>query len=84
MNFVSLLGISAAILTTISLLPQVLKTIKTKKTKDISLGMYTIYCLGLLLWLIYGFLINDLPLILANSITFLLSLCILVLKIKFG
>jgi len=83
MEATQIIGIIAAILTTISFLPQAIKAIKTKDTKGISLTMYTLFFLGVTLWLIYGVLMKDLPIILANSITFLLSGTILILKVKY-
>jgi len=79
-----LLGFIAATLTTISFLPQAIKAWKTKSTKDISLPMYVIFVIGIFLWLIYGFAINSPPLMLANSITLIIGLFILYLKIRYG
>jgi len=84
MDFVTLIGLIAASLTTGSFLPQAIQTWKTKRTKDISLPMYATFTLGISLWLIYGLFVNSLPLIFANTITLILSTCILVLKIKHG
>lgn len=83
MNWVSLLGYLAALCTTISYLPQAIKTIKTRQTKDLSLGMYFLVSIGLLLWFAYGIFIKDLPMILANGITMLFTVTILVLKLKY-
>ena len=77
-------GYSAACLTTVAFLPQVIKTIRSRKTDEISLVMYILFCTGVLCWLIYGVLIADIPLIIANGITLLLALVILCLKIKCG
>jgi len=77
-------GYSAACLTTIAFLPQVVKTIRSRKTDEISLIMYILFCIGVLCWLIYGVLTSDMPLIIANGITLLLALVVLCLKIKFG
>ncbi len=79
---VTYLGFLAAILTTVAFLPQVFKTLKTKKTKDISLIMYILLTVGTLLWGLYGILNHDIPLILANVITFISSISILILKVK--
>lgn len=79
-----LLGFIAATLTTISFIPQLMKIIKTKETKDISLLMYIVLALGILLWLIYGFLIFAFPVIIANGVVLILALVIIVLKIKYG
>jgi len=80
---ITIIGLSAATLTTISFIPQVMKVWKTKKTKDISLRMYIIFCIGMSLWLIYGIMLKELPIILANSITIVLGLIILFFKIKY-
>lgn len=81
MNWITLLGISAGVLTTISFLPQVIKTWKTKHTKDISLSMYSIFVVGVLLWLVYGIVRQDIPIILANSVTVLLAGFVLIMKL---
>ncbi|MGM0509104.1 MAG: SemiSWEET transporter [Fusobacteriota bacterium] len=82
MAFASSIGFFAAFCTTISFLPQAIKTIKTKDTSGISLGMYVIFTTGVLAWLVYGLMVRDFPLIAANFITFLFSSTILILKIK--
>ena len=84
MPWITIIGLLAAACTTIAFLPQVIKTVKTKKTKDISLLMYIILTTGILLWVVYGLLTIDLPIILANSITFVLALIVLMLKIIHG
>jgi len=83
MGLVILLGLVAAICTTISFLPQAIKTIKLKHTKDLSLGMYAILTTGIFLWLIYGILIKDIPVVLANGITLIFTTTILFLIIKY-
>jgi len=77
------IGFFAAFCTTIAFFPQALKVWKTKSTKDISLYMFIIFTVGVLSWLIYGISITDLPLILANAITLIFSLFILIYKIKY-
>ena len=79
----SYIGFFAAFCTTIAFLPQAIKVFKSKSTKDISLYMFIIFTVGVLSWLIYGFVINDMPIILANAVTLILSLFILVYKIKY-
>ena len=64
---VKIIGLAAAGCTTLSFLPQAIKTIKTKQTEDLSLGMYSFFTLGVSLWLTYGIIIKDLPVILANK-----------------
>lgn len=77
----SFIGYFAAFLTTVSFLPQVLLVVLTKRTRDISRNMYLVLTLGVFLWLVYGFMKSDLPIILANSITLLFTLTILVIKV---
>ncbi|PIR76406.1 MAG: hypothetical protein COU32_02215 [Candidatus Magasanikbacteria bacterium CG10_big_fil_rev_8_21_14_0_10_42_10] len=83
MDIVPIIGLLAATGTTISFLPQAIKTIKTKETKDLSLGMYTVLTTGVFLWLVYGIIIKDLPLIAANAVTFMFTSTILILIIKY-
>jgi MtN3 and saliva related transmembrane protein len=83
MSTTTLLGFIAATLTTISFVPQALKIIKTKNTAAISLGMYIVFNIGILGWLVYGILLNELPIIIANAITIVLTLTILGYKVKY-
>jgi MtN3 and saliva related transmembrane protein len=78
------LGFIAGLFTTISFLPQAWQVWKTQSVKDISLGMYVIFTTGVGLWLVYGIILNSLPLILSNADTFTLAALILVLKIWLG
>ena len=78
-----IIGLAAAILTTSAFLPQVIRVVKTHSTKDISLAMFIIFCIGIFLWLIYGILIKDVPIIIANAATFVLAGIILVYKVRF-
>lgn len=78
------IGFIAAILTTSSFAPQALKTIRTRNTSSISLGMYIIFNLGVTCWLIYGITISDYPIIFANAITLIFTGTILTLKLKYG
>lgn len=84
MDTASLIGSTAATLTTTAFIPQVWKVWHTKHTADISLGMYTLFTLGVALWLGYGILLASWPIIIANSITLLLAGAVLVMKLKFG
>lgn len=81
---IQVLGLIAGAFTTISFVPQVMQILKTRNTKGISLPMYMIFISGILLWLIYGLLIQEPPVYIANAITFVLSLSILMMKIKYG
>ncbi len=82
-NWITLIGLVAATFTTIAFVPQAIKTIRTRNTRDLSLAMYIILSTGVILWLIYGIFINDLPVILANAITSVFIISILILKIKY-
>ena len=73
----------AAVLTTASFLPQVWHSFKTRDVSGISLGMYSVFTVGIALWLVYGLLIGAWPLILANGITLVFALAILVMKLRF-
>ena len=84
MNLVTLLGLIAATLTTVAYIPQAVKIIRTRHTKDLSIWMYVLLNIGISLWLIYGFLLRDPALLLANSVTLILTSIILTLKIKNG
>tara|TARA_B100002051_G_scaffold236081_1_gene236916 strand:+ start:320 stop:583 length:264 start_codon:yes stop_codon:yes gene_type:complete len=84
LNFIlKYIGFLAAFCTTVAFFPQAVKVWKTKSTKDISLYMFIIFTAGVFSWLIYGITISDIPIILANAVTFILSLFILVYKIKY-
>ncbi len=78
----NLIGYIAAACTTIAFVPQAFKVYKTKRTNDISLGMFTLTTVGVLLWFFYGIMIWSLPVMAANFVTFLLSLYIFIMKIK--
>ena len=83
MDSVTALGLVAATLTTSSFIPQVAKVWRTKSADDLSYGMFGFYSVGIWLWLVYGLLLRDLPLIVANGITFVLSMTILLLKLRY-
>ncbi len=83
MNPITMIGLFAAACTTSAFLPQAIKTIRTRQTRDLSLRMYLLQITGNLSWLTYGLLSKNLPIILADSITSLLVLIILTLKIKY-
>ncbi|HYN53547.1 MAG TPA: SemiSWEET transporter [Methylotenera sp.] len=81
MNTTNLIGYFAAFLTTAAFLPQALHSWKTRDLSGISLPMYSMFSLGVLCWLIYGLMIVSWPIIVANSITFLLAFAVLMLKV---
>ena len=82
MDYVTLIGIIAATLTTGASLPQLIKSFKTKQTEDLSYYMYLLLTIGIFLWLIYGILDKDIPLIYANIFAMLIVYPIFFLKIK--
>jgi MtN3 and saliva related transmembrane protein len=83
MDIVQFLGLAAGALTTASFFPQVIKTWKSRSAKDLSLGMFSLFCTGVLLWLIYGIIVNDIPVIAANSLTLMLASTLLFFKLRF-
>ena len=82
MTISSLVGISAAFLTTIAFVPQVLRVMRTRDTHAISLWMYLLFSTGLVLWLVYGIMLSLWPVILANCVTLLLSLVVIYFKVR--
>jgi MtN3 and saliva related transmembrane protein len=76
-----LIGYAAGTLTTVSFFPQAIMTIKTRDTSSLSLGMYGLFTLGVLCWLIYGIYLVDYAIIISNAITLALATCILAFKV---
>lgn len=83
-DYAEIIGFAAAAGTTIAFLPQAIKTWKTRRTKDLSLGLFSLLTMGVFLWLVYGILINSWPIILANFFTFILASAILIFKLRYG
>ncbi|HEY7743766.1 MAG TPA: SemiSWEET transporter [Burkholderiales bacterium] len=83
MNPTELIGYTAAVLTTIAFIPQVLHIWRLRSAHGISLGMYTVFTSGVALWLVYGWLLEAWPIIAANVITLTLALAILAMKIRY-
>ena len=81
---VDIFGYFAAILTTSAFLPQLIKTLKTKKAEDVSLTTLIMFIVGVLSWIIYGYKISSTPILIANLITLILNLLILISKIYFS
>ena len=79
-----IIGIIAGCCTTASFVPQVVRTWRTRSVDDISLKMYALLCVGVILWLVYGVLVNSLSVILANAVTLMLAAAVLLMKIRFG
>jgi MtN3 and saliva related transmembrane protein len=82
-KLIDLVGWIAGTLTTIAFFPQLLKTWTTKSAKDVSLVMMVTFCVGIFLWLVYGLAIDAMPVVVTNSVTLILALLILILKIKY-
>ena len=76
-------GFAAAFLTSVSFIPQAVMTIRTKNTSGISRGMYSMFTVGVALWLVYGLALGSWPMILANTVTLVLSATILGLKLRY-
>ena len=83
MNWIEALGFFAAFCTTLSFLPQNIKTIKTKDTSGLSLYMLLLFFIGVGCWFFYGYVISNYPLIIANGLTLFLSDIILIMKLKY-
>ena len=83
MLLTDLIGYFAAILTSVSFVPQVFHTLRSRDVRGISLGMYSVFTTGVACWLIYGLVIGAWPIVVANGVTFLLASAILVMKLRF-
>ncbi|HMI06854.1 MAG TPA: SemiSWEET transporter [Flavobacterium sp.] len=81
MNYIQILGLSAALFTTVSNIPQALKIIKTKETKSVSTSSYVALLFGLVLWVVYGFMRDDLPIIISNIISAVITAVVLFLNL---
>ena len=82
-NSIDVIGYVAATCTTLSFLPQLFRVVKLKSARDISLGMFLIFSVGTALWLTYGLLSHSKPVTVANAVTFLLSVSILWMKLRY-
>ena len=81
---IEIFGYIAAVLTTAAFLPQLIKTLKTKKADDVSLITLIMFIIGVMCWIIYGYKISSIPILIANLITLILNLLILISKIYFS
>jgi len=79
----TIIGIIAGTLTTIAFLPQVIKIYKMKDAKELSMTTFFIFSAGVLFWLVYGILVSELPIILANGVTLILAISIIAMKLKY-
>ena len=83
MQLSEMIGYAAAVLTTSSFVPQAVHTFKTKDVRGISLTMYSIFVVGISLWLVYGLLLDAWPIVIANTVTLTLAVAILAMKLKY-
>ena len=77
-------GSIAAFLTTVSFVPQVWQSFRTRDLSGVSLGMYSVFTFGVAMWLAYGLLLRAWPIVIANAITLLLAMSILLMKLLYG
>ncbi|MFV0606686.1 MAG: SemiSWEET family sugar transporter [Niabella sp.] len=84
MNGVDILGYAAGAITTLTFLPQVIKTFREKSARDVSLNMFLIAAVNEVMWIVYGVLKNDMVIILTNVVVLLMSLTMIFFKIKYG
>jgi MtN3 and saliva related transmembrane protein len=82
-GWINLLGLFAGFLTTVSFLPQLIKAWKSRSTHDISIGMFSLLAAGIMLWIVYGIVTIDVPVIAANSVTLVFVGLILALKLRY-
>lgn len=83
MHVADLIGFAAAALTTVSFVPQAWLTFKTKDVSGISLGMYSVFTVGVALWLVYGLFLQAWPVVIANAVTLALASAILAMKLVY-
>lgn len=78
---IDLIGSTAAFLTTLAFVPQVVKTVRTRQTRDISTAMWSLFSAGVALWLVYGVLLTAWPIVVANAVTLVLAATVLAIKL---
>ena len=84
MDLTGIIGLAAGFLTTIAFVPQVTKVWRSKSAKDVSLKMFIAFSIGVALWLAYGIMLGEWPIIITNAVTLALALAVLAMKIKYG
>lgn len=84
MDWTQIIGITAGIFTSVSLVPQVVKTIKEKHAEDVSLVMLLVLGIGLALWIVYGIKRNDLPIMATNSFSLLVNITMVILRVRYN
>lgn len=83
MDTINILGLVAGTCTTVAFIPQVLQVWRTRSAQDISIGMYSVFIVGVALWLVYGLVVNSMPVVLSNLVTLLLASAVLGMKMWF-
>jgi MtN3 and saliva related transmembrane protein len=83
LDYTNIIGIIAGILTSSSLIPQLVKIIKEKKVEDLSLGMFSTLMIGVALWMVYGIMREDWPIIITNGFSLLLNIAVLIFRFKY-
>ncbi len=84
LDWVAAAGYSAAFLTTVSFVPQVWLTLRSRNVAGISVGMYSLFTTGIFLWLVYGLAQRNWPIVAANAVTFVLAASVLLLRLVYG
>lgn len=84
LKWIEILGIVAGLCTTSAVIPQLKKAIKTKKTADVSIGMFIVLLIGFVLWIIYGVQQSDVPIVLTNGLSLALNSLMIILILKYG
>lgn len=84
MNWTPIIGLVAGILTSSSMVPQVVKTIKEKKAEEVSLTMLVVLMLGVATWVVYGIIREDMPIIVTNSFSLLVNMTMIILRLKYN
>ena len=84
MNWTQIIGLFGGVCTACSMLPQLIKTVKEKKADDISKTMLIVLMTGVAVWIVYGFMRSDLPIIITNCFSLLLNVVMMVLRIKYS
>ena len=83
METIDILGLVAGTCTTIAFVPQVLQVWRSRSARDISLGMYSVFIVGVALWLIYGLAVQAMPVVISNCVTLVLASAVLIMKLRF-
>lgn len=84
MELSDVLGYAAATLTTVSFVPQAWRTFRTKDVSGISLKMYSVFTVGVAVWLAYGIVLGEIPMMIANSVSLVLACALLVMRVRYG